>query len=276
MARIQLGIIVGLSDDVEQGFRKAVDLDLPTCQLACVAESLVRHPDPAAVRRAADEAGVAVSAVFLVFEGQQYDRFNGAPTMGFVPRPLRAARVSLAKEFSDRVREMDVPAIACHMGFIPDDFTDPDYVGFIDAAQDLIAHCADNGQDFLFETGQELPSTLKRSLRDIGLPNAGVNLDPGNLILYGMAHPLDAVEIFGNDVRGFHAKDGKWPNRDEGLGIEVPVGEGEASFPLLLPILKAKGFRGPITIEREISGPQQRVDILKAKEFLEPFLELDD
>jgi len=49
-------------------------------------------------------------------------------------------------------------------------------------------------------------STLKRTIIDIGLHNMGVNLNPANLILYGMAHSLDAVEILGEYVRGMHAK----------------------------------------------------------------------
>lgn len=276
MAKIKLGLIVGLSENVEDGFKKVADVGVPTCQVACAAEPLLRHPDPTKIREVADQIGVEISSVFLAFEGHRYDRVNGPPTMGLVPEALRAERLAMSKDFSDRVAEMGVGSITCHMGFIPDDPADPEYAGFIEASKELIAHCAKNGQDFCFETGQELPSTLKRTLRDIDLPNACVNLDPGNLILYGMAHPLDAVEIFGEDVRGFHAKDGKWPNRDEALGIEVRLGDGEVNFPLVLANLKKKGFRGPITIEREISGPQQRVDILYAKEFLEPYLELEE
>jgi sugar phosphate isomerase/epimerase len=274
MAKLKLGLIVGLSDNVEEGFRKVADVGVPTCQLSCVAESLVKHPDPAQIRKTAKGIGVEISSVFLLFQGQRFDRFDGHPTMGLVPEDLRAERLALSKEFSDIVKGMGVNSITCHMGFIPDDPKDPLYTGFIDTTSKLVAHCGENGQDFCFETGQELPSTLKRTLRDIDLPNAAVNLDPANLILYGMAHPLDAVEIFGEDVRGFHAKDGLWPNRDEALGLEVKLGDGDVNFPLVLARLKEKGFRGPVTIEREISGPQQKQDILYAKEFLEPFLEL--
>jgi sugar phosphate isomerase/epimerase len=52
------------------------------------------------------------------------------------------------------------------------------------------------------------------------------------------------------------------------------LGEGESNFPVLLPLLKSKGFRGPITLEREIHGPQQTEDIKTAMAFLEPYLEL--
>lgn len=45
-----------------------------------------------------------------------------------------------------------------------------------------------------------------------------------------MANPIDAVEIFGEYVRGFHAKDSLWPNRDEYLDHETPLGEGHVRF----------------------------------------------
>jgi len=135
--------------------------------------------------------------------------------------------------------------------------------------REFCEYCRRNGQIFCFETGQELPSVLKRTIEDVGTGNLGINLDPANLLLYGMAHPLDAVEIFGEYVRGMHAKDGLWPDRNKPLGKEVPLGEGEVYFDLLIPKLKEKGFRGPITIEREITGERQIKDILRAKEILE-------
>jgi len=39
----------------------------------------------------------------------------------------------------------------------------------------------------------------------------------------------------------------------------------------VLEKLKALGYRGALTIEREISGPQQIEDIRKAMAFLEPY-----
>ena len=41
------------------------------------------------------------------------------------------------------------------------------------------------------------------------------------------------------------------------------------NFPAFIAKLKSQGYDGDITIEREISGEQQRLDILEAKEFLE-------
>ncbi|HID94666.1 MAG TPA: sugar phosphate isomerase/epimerase [Candidatus Latescibacteria bacterium] len=272
MNRLRLGLIVGASDEPRRSFEKVAEVGIPTCQLSCTAEKMVDSLNPTKIRRAADEAGIEISSFFLLFEGQKFNLKDGPATMGFIPERYREERLVLAKRFSDMVRDMGVNSITSHVGFIPDDPRDPLYIGFLDVMKEYAEYCAKNGQIFCFETGQELPSTLKRTILDVGTDNLGINLDPANLILYGMANPLDAVEIFGKYVRGMHAKDGLWPNRDEDLGTEVPLGEGKVNFRLLIPRLKEKGFNGPITIEREITGPQQKIDILKAKEILEPML----
>jgi len=269
MKKIEIGLVVSISDRVEESFEKVVSLGIPTCQLVCTAEHMVQKLKPGIVRQAAEKAKIRISSFFLLFEGQIFNRTEGPVTMGFIPEKYRHHRLNLAKKFSDMVQEMGVKSIISHVGFIPNDPDNPLYTGFIPVMREFVVHCKNNGQIFCFETGQELPSTLKRTIEDIGTSNLRINLDPANLILYGMAHPLDAVDIFGEYVRGMHAKDGLWPNRNDPLGKEVPLGEGEVYFDLLIPKLKEKGFQGPITIEREIQGEEQINDILKAKEKLE-------
>lgn len=270
--KLKLGLIVGITENIKESFEKVAELGIPTCQVSCTAEFMIDKLKPKEIRKMAEESGVEISSFFLLFEGQVWDRFKGAPTMGFIAEDYRIKRLELANRFSDMVCEMGVKSITSHVGFIPDDPKISLYTDFLPVMRKFVEHCRKNDQIFCFETGQELPSTLKRTIVDIGLDNIGINLDPANLILYGMANPLDAVEIFGEYVRGFHAKDALWPNRDEGLGIEVPIGEGNVNFPLLIPKLKEKGFKGPITIEREITGEQQKIDILKAKDFFKQYL----
>ena len=272
MERLKLGLIVGLAQDPRESFNKVKELGIDTCQVSCTAEKMVDKFDPQEVRKQADGAGIEISSFFLLFEGQVWNTKDGPATMGLVAPDYREARLKLAKKFSDMVKEMGVSSIASHIGFIPDDEKDPLYRSFLEVMKEYAEYCLKNEQIFCFETGQELPSTLKRTIKDVGTGNLGINLDPANLILYGMANPLDAVEIFGEDVRGMHAKDGVWPNRDEYLGKETPLGEGKVRFDLLIPRLKKKGFKEPVTIEREISGPQQKIDILRAIKILEPLL----
>ena len=274
MAKLELGLIVGISKNAAETFKKVADLGIPTCQMTGGAEALMKgdYPSAGKMREEADKAGVRISAIFLAWEGQRYDNVNGPDTMGLVPPDLRAERLASGKKFADWGKEMGVEHIVSHIGFIPDDENDPRYAGFIDTMKDISEHCAKNDQLFLFETGQELPSTLKRTILDTGTGNLFVNLDPANLVLYGKANPLDAVEIFGEYVKGMHAKDGVWPNRDESLGHETALGEGMVQFDLLLRRLKEKGFEGPVTIEREISGDQQIADIKMAMDLLDPML----
>ena len=136
--------------------------------------------------------------------------------------------------------------------------------------------CKENGQNFLFETGQETPVTLKRAIQDIekavGKGNVGINLDPANLIMYGKANPVDALEVFGEYVMGIHGKDGKYPTDGHHLGDEVPLGQGKVNYPAFIAKLKEIGYQGDITIEREISGEEQKKDIRMAKELLDKLI----
>ena len=129
-----------------------------------------------------------------------------------------------------------------------------------------------NGQYFLFETGQETPVTLRRIIEDIGTGNLGINLDPANLILYGKANPVDALDVFGEYVRGVHGKDGLYPTNGKDLGAETKVGEGKVNYPVFIKRLKEVGYNGAITIEREISGEQQDKDIMETKAYLEQLI----
>ncbi|MDD5688245.1 MAG: sugar phosphate isomerase/epimerase [Elusimicrobia bacterium] len=268
----KIGLITGVSEKIRENFERVTKLGFNICQVSSTAEFMIDKLKPKEVIGTAKELGVEIDSFFLLFEGQVWDRFKGPPTMGFVPESTRVKRLDLAKKFSDMVCEMKVKNILSHVGFIPNDPKDSQYAGFINTVRIFAEHCKKNNQTFCFETGQELPSTLKRTILDIGLDNIGINLDPANIILYGMAYPLDAIEILGKYIKGLHAKDGLWPNREDGLGIETPIGEGSVNFPLMISKLKENGFNGPVFIEREISGEQQKIDILKAKTFLEKYL----
>ena len=50
---------------------------------------------------------------------------------------------------------------------------------------------------------------------------------------------------------------------------EVPIGKGKVDFPHIIARLKEIDYRGAVTIEREISGPQQMEDVRAAKTYLE-------
>ncbi len=194
---------------------------------------------------------------------------EGPSTIGLVPPKTRAARIDALRQVSDFAQKIGVPQVQTHCGFIPEDPADPLYPGAVAAIREVAQHCQANGQYFLMETGQETPTTMSRMLRDVAMPNLAVGLDTANLILYGKANPVDAVDILGPHIRSVHAKDGRWPTNPSELGEEVLIGQGLVDFRQVFTKLHRLGYTGAITIERETSGPQQIEDVKQEKLYLE-------
>ncbi|MBS1851067.1 MAG: sugar phosphate isomerase/epimerase [Acidobacteria bacterium] len=264
---IRLGLIVPGGNDPLSALQKVRSFDLPTAQLG------LEDFSPAMVektRQAIQQTGIEVTAINCSGPGNLiYDFYQGPETIGVVPVKFRAARVQQLKAASDFARKVGVHAVHTHCGFIPENPNDPNYEGTVKALKEVISHVRENGQNFLFETGQETPVTLLRAIRDVGLDNQRVNLDTANLILYGKGNPVDALDVIGKYVGGLHAKDGLFPTDPAKLGEEVAIGQGKANFPEIVRKLKALNYSGPITIEREIEGPQQGEDIRQSKIYLE-------
>jgi sugar phosphate isomerase/epimerase len=193
---------------------------------------------------------------------------DGPKTIGIVPRATRKSRVEALKRASDLAKVCGVKAVHTHCGFIPEDPNDPMYAETVGVLRDVVGHARNNGQTFLCETGQESPITLLRAIHDVGLDNMAVNLDLANLILYGKGEPVGALDVLGPHVRGLHAKDGLYPTDPYGLGEETPIGRGRVRFPEVFQKLRALQYTGPVTIEREISGPRQEMDIRESQQFL--------
>ena len=201
-----------------------------------------------------------------------WDFLRGPSTIGLVPPETRSARIDALRQVSDFAHQLGISQVQTHCGFIPEDPADPKYPGTVEAIRTVAKHCQENGQHFLMETGQETPTTMARMIRDVNMPNLGVGLDTANLILYGKANPVDAVDILGPHVRAVHAKDGKWPTDPSKLGEEVLIGKGVVDFKKVFTKLHQVGYSGAITIERETSGPQQIEDVRNEKIYLENIL----
>ena len=274
MSQMKLGVLVSLEEGPEKALKKVHDLDFPSCQIVCWDEGLMNEAVAAALRSAADAVQVEITTIWTGLPGRTvWDFISGPGTIGLVPAWRRERRLEVLKMGSDFAHAAGVPSITTHVGFIPEAPTDPEYLGVVQALTEIGLHCRENGQSFWFETGQETPVTLLRTIRDIGTGNLGINLDPANLLMYGKANPIDALDVFGEYVQGVHAKDGEYPTDGRKLGVEKPLGEGRVNFPKLLAKLAALDFAGALTIEREISGPQQIEDIQRGKRYLESILQ---
>jgi len=194
---------------------------------------------------------------------------QGPLTIGVVPPKTRAARIDALRQVSDFAKQVGIPQVQTHCGFIPEDPNDPLYPQAVEAIRTVAKHCQGNGQDFLMETGQETPITMLRALRDVAMPNLGVGLDTANLILYGKSNPVEAINTLGPHIKSVHAKDGLWPTDPDKLGEEVLIGKGAVDFHQVFTKLHHLGYTGVVSIERETSGAQQIADVRQEKLYLE-------
>src|ERR1051326_1385263 len=97
-----------------------------------------------------------VVTVFATYEGEDYaDIPTVKHTVGFIPQSTRAAREKRTYEVSDFAAWLGVGSIACHVGFVPEDHSDPDYVPVRDLVARVCDHAAKHNQTFALETGQE-------------------------------------------------------------------------------------------------------------------------
>ena len=264
---LRLGLIIGIGSDPETAIAKVHDLGLPTCQV--YVEDFAQGVSTRLVQ-ALDKYQVEATSVVVGGPGREvWDFYEGPLTIGLVPRETRAARVAQMKKGADFAKQCGIPAVQSHAGFIPENPNDSVYKETVAAMRDVVEYCRSNGQNFRYETGQETPITLVRAMQDVGLDNQGVNFDLANLILYGKANPVDAIEILAPYVQGIHAKDGLWPTNPRELGKEVPIGKGKVDFPKIIARLKQLNYQGAVTIEREVSGPEQIDDVRAAKTYLE-------
>lgn len=267
---MKLGIIVEMTKDVSKDFRKIKELGLKTCQLCCWNPELMTDAMAEEVKKAAYEHGIEITAFWCGWSGPVVWDFRSGPnTLGITPAAYRFTRIKELINGLDFAKKIEVGDVVTHAGFIPENPSSSEYFEVVDAIRFIARHADENGQNFLFETGQETPVVLMRLISDAGYSNLGVNLDPANLLMYGNANPVDAVEMFGKLIKGVHGKDGRYPTDGYNLGEETRIGDGRVNYPAFINKLKEVGYTGAITIEREISGEKQIEDIKYAKEYLE-------
>ncbi len=266
-----VGLVIKPSTGPEAAISRVHDLGLSNCFLSMDAY-LGKYNAALAKQLGGLLEKYAVTATAMEVVGPEplkWDFLDGPSTIGLVPRATRTARIDALKQTSDFAKMLGIPSVQTHCGFIPENPRDPLYEETVLAIREVAVHCSGNGQDFLMETGQETPTTMSRAIKDVAQPNLGVGLDTANLILYGKANPVDAVDIIGSHVKSVHAKDGLWPTDPMQLGKEVLIGTGRVNFLEVFAKLDKLGYTGAITIEREISGPQQIEDVKKEKTYLQ-------
>lgn len=273
---MEIGVCVHLNtlDGFEEQLAALQEYSFSSCQILSFAPDLWTKENAIEVRALLEKYHVQPSAFWCGLSGPAIWNFTEGPkTLGLVPEEYRAERIQNLCDGGDFAHWLGLTDVITHMGFIPENPNDPAFLPFCDAVRTVAQHLQKNGQYLLFETGQETPVTLLRCFETVGTDNLGVNLDTANLILYGKANPVDALDVIGKYVRNLHAKDGFYPTDGTHLGAEARLGDGKVDFPALFAGLKKLGYDGAVTIEREISGEQQTKDILHARAYLQEIIE---
>jgi sugar phosphate isomerase/epimerase len=214
-------------------------------------------------KAAADAEDFTVTSIWAAFEGESYaDVPTVQRTVGFIPEATRESREERAKQIIDTGDAMGIPIFACHIGFVPEDHDSREFVAMRDLVRRLCDHAAQYRMTFALETGQERAEAMMRFIDEVGRSNLKINFDPANMILYGTAEPIPALETMAPHVISVHCKDGTWPPKGvpDALGREMPLGEGAVGMDRFVAKLKDIGYRGPLTIEREVSLDQDMDD----------------
>ncbi len=201
---------------------------------------------------------------------------------GFADKDENPARIEKSKRILDLAKELGTDVVTTHIGVVPSDPSHDRYKIMQEACYEL-AHYADGiGAHFAVETGPETSAVLKGFLDSLGSTGVAVNLDPANLVMVTGDDPAKAVHNLKDYIVHTHAKDGKQiyykdPEIVYGVKkdplvtgpsfIEVPLGEGSVNWDEYLNALRDIGFKGFLTIEREV-GDNPEKDIRTAVEFL--------
>lgn len=256
-------------EKLEKYFEQLVFFGFDNCQLGSWNPKDWTDENAEMVKELCEKYGVTISAFWCGWSGPVvWDFYDGQLTLGLVPPEYRAMRVQQLCDGADWAKKLGVTDVITHMGFIPENPNDPQFAPFCIAVRSVAGHLKKNDQWLLFETGQETPVTMMRCFEKVNMDNLGINLDTANLILYGRANPVDALDVFGKYVRNIHAKDGFYPTNGHSLGKEVRLGDGKVDFKALFKKLKELEYDGYVTIEREIWNEQQQPDIIHARDYL--------
>lgn len=269
---MKIGVCVSLAtmDGIEQRLTTLQDSGFDNCQLISWNTELWTDENAEILKSLLEKYKITVSAFWCGWQGPVvWDFYDGQLTLGLVPVEYRQMRIQNLCDGADFAHKLGITDVVTHMGFIPENPYDPNFNSFCVAVRAVAQHLKKNGQYLLFETGQETPVTMLRCFEQVGMDNLGLNLDTANLILYGKANPVDALDVFGKYVRNLHAKDGRYPVNGHDLGVETQIGQGKVDFRALFTKLHELGYDSYVTIEREISGEQQLKDILESKVYLE-------
>ncbi len=202
---------------------------------------------------------------------------------GFGNKDKNPMLIEKSKRIMELAKDLETNIITTHIGVIPQDKNHERYKIMQEACYTLSRFADELDAHFAIETGPEIAVVLKEFLDGLNSKGVAVNLDPANFVMVTGDDPVKAVYTLKDYIVHTHAKDGrklmeKDPEIIYGLieeelqsgqsFIELPLGEGDVDFTEYLKALDEIGYKGFLTIEREV-GDDPEKDMRNAISFLQ-------
>ena len=218
--------------------------------------------------------------------GLEISALCGDLGQGFGDPLKNKVNIEKSKRILDLAKDLETSIVTTHIGVIPQDPNHDRYKIMQEACFELSQYADELKAHFAIETGPETAITLRNFLDTLGSKGVAVNLDPANLVMVTGDDPIQAVYTLKDYIGHTHAKDGrrlliKDPEVIYGLVeetiqegkafIELPLGQGDVDFKKYLQALTDIGYKGFLTIEREV-GDNPEADIKLAVDFLNHML----
>ncbi len=190
--------------------------------------------------------------------------------------------IEKSKRILDLAKELGTDIVTTHIGVVPENPEHDRYKIMQEACFELAQYADSLNAHFAIETGPETAKTLKGFLDTLHSTGVAVNLDPANLVMVTEDDPVEAVYTLKDYIVHTHAKDGKrnyYVDPEIIYGLvesemlmspsfeELPLGTGKVDFKNYLKALEDIGYKGFLTIEREV-GENPSEDIEIAANFL--------
>ncbi|MFD0960430.1 sugar phosphate isomerase/epimerase family protein [Paenibacillus chungangensis] len=215
---------------------------------------------------------------------------------GFQDASQNRAKIDKSKRIMELGMELGTNIVTTHIGIVPDDRNGAVYAAMQEACEELSQFASDMGAYFAIETGPETSAHLKEFLDTLRTNGVSVNFDPANMVMVTGDDPVQGVYTLKDYIVHTHAKDGiklrdidprdvygaygykvetdhekiaEMAEKGEAFR-EVPLGEGGVDWNNYLKALNDIGYKGYLTIEREV-GTNPEGDIGLAVEFLKSF-----
>lgn len=278
MYQFPIGVILeSFRTDRSTAIKKAAEIGASGIQMyATKGQNAPENLDAAqrlALRREVEKAGLCFSALC------------GDLGHGFGNAELNPELIEKSKRIVDLALDLGTNIVTTHIGVVPADKNHPRYAIMQKACRELANYATSKGAHFAVETGPEPADILGEFLDSLDSDGVGVNLDPANFKMVVDQDPVAAVKRLNKYIVHTHAKDGimlKPCNpeyvygvvhpipeeiRDQKFFEEVPLGTGSVPFPAYLAALEEIGYKGFLTIEREV-GENPETDIRTAVNYL--------